>query len=517
MAKNNAQEVQKVNNAHEMQKEQDNYDIEKTIEELTDIKAHIEKLPQEVREKTESPLFSTWEGVVTLLDFIKEHKETMQEIGQIVKDAETNTRPIQKDAEELPTHLLVIAFDEAKKKPENKDLKISEIFYGKYGNNKLPLNKRYREIVAAALLAQEQMADKGDYFPPQSITDLAQSGYRRYYQNSTINALMRATQKDFEKNKKNKQGLLVTDDSAFLTENIEDFILDAKTFMVFDVCLQKLADNLNHRTTDAEQINRGREISITVKEYAERRKIDIKEARKQLREGAFSIYLLSARIPTENGGFKYVRIVDALTDPGTDGEPQFIKNGVLKMQFTFDMASFIAQTGSIAIFPDTLFRMNLKRNPYCYSLGRKLFINYRQNYGRANACRISVESLLKTIPNLVKITQVGDQKQYTQRIREPFERDMLALCNTYGIIKNWHYCNKNGEPLTDAQQTNQSFWEWHSWLIEYELLDDYPQEMHESIAHKKKESHKRATKRKEKAQIMAAAEQIKKNGKGAHT
>ena len=60
-----------------------------------------------------------------------------------------------------------------------------------------------------------------------------------------------------------------------------------------------------------------------------------------------------------------------------------------------------------------------------------------------------------------------------RRIIDPFEKDMYALVEKYGILKTWRYCNKKGAPLSDEQWKTLSYHEWSELYIEFEIAD-YP-------------------------------------------
>ena len=60
-----------------------------------------------------------------------------------------------------------------------------------------------------------------------------------------------------------------------------------------------------------------------------------------------------------------------------------------------------------------------------------------------------------------------------KQIIQPFERDLIALTDIYKILKDWHYCNALGEPLTDEQVFKYNYFTWIEWYIEFEF-NDYP-------------------------------------------
>ena len=235
---------------------------------------------------------------------------------------------------------------------------------------------------------------------------------------------------------------------------------------------------------------------------------DKKEARKQLNEAMQTLYNLSLswdelRYYVPEGKKKRVkenvhwqaRIIDYM---GQDLEQAPVRRGRVYAKFTMDIARYLSQA-YIMPYPDKLMTINSKQNPHSYYIGRKLAEHHNMNIGKANACRISVKALLDALPDLPSYDSImnSNSRSVTQKIIQPFERDLIALKDTYNVLKSWKYCNHNGEPLTEEQVESYSYSTWEQWLIEFELAD-YPDqserlakiEERKRIASKKKSQNK---------------------------
>lgn len=158
-------------------------------------------------------------------------------------------------------------------------------------------------------------------------------------------------------------------------------------------------------------------------------------------------------------------------------------DGRIVLSLSMKMARYFA-TAYIMPYPYNLLTINSNNNPHSYFIGRKLALHHNMNIGKPNSNRISVRSLIATIPDLPKYDEVmSESRQITKRIIQPFERDLIALQDKYGILKSWRYCNSGGEPITDAQAEKYDYDTWIEWLVEFEL-DDYPDQS-ERIIQKK--------------------------------
>ena len=186
-------------------------------------------------------------------------------------------------------------------------------------------------------------------------------------------------------------------------------------------------------------------VSIELDEYMKKRGLkDKKEARKQVKADLEALYNASISFK-EMRGRKELNFLDMrlISEKG-------IKNGVIT--FTFGNGFFNLLKGyPIMYYPPALLKINDKRNPYSYALGRK--IAEQKNMNALNAGEgdvISVKTLLAVCDGLPTYDEVMEtDRAVARRIIEPFERDLNALADSF----TWEYCHSKGAPLTEEELT----------------------------------------------------------------
>ena len=274
--------------------------------------------------------------------------------------------------------------------------------------------------------------------------------------------------------------------SNFDTLNITD-----SARKLFDILAIRLTKQVPYLAT-AEQILKGRRVSLTLDEYMSLCALtDRKEARKKLinsLETLSNIWLewdeKSKIIDPQTGKRKYrkthwkARLLDKR------GIEESITDGGITVYFTVDIAQYLSQAYIMQI---NLQALAIDTNTYrhAYPLAIKLYAHYYQNAGKYKHIRISVESLIKACPEMPRPEEVKS-RHYRQQIIDPFEKNMDVLQEA-GIIKEWHYCNSGGEPLTDEQLRAYDFNDWLKWLVEYTLPEDCPEPQ-------KRKTHRQKTK-----------------------
>jgi len=184
---------------------------------------------------------------------------------------------------------------------------------------------------------------------------------------------------------------------------------------------------------------KGSAVELPLTAYMEKRGLrDRKETRKQVEEDLETLYNASISLTESRSGkeqnFLDMRICDA----------KGIKNGIIN--FSFGSTFFSLLKGyAVMHYPAPLYRINGKRNPYSYALGRKITEHKNMNAGKRNEDIIAVKTLLKVCEGLPSKKEVADtDRAFTRRIIDPFERDLNALED----ILTWEYCHRNGTPLT---------------------------------------------------------------------
>lgn len=140
--------------------------------------------------------------------------------------------------------------------------------------------------------------------------------------------------------------------------------------------------------------------------------------------------------------------------------------------FTFGNTFFNILKGyPVMPYPMQLQTFNHKKNPNSYYLLRKATEHKNMNIGKANENTISVETLLASAPYIPTYDQVlHGNKNVTDRIIEPFERDLNACSSTF----DWYYCHRQGQPLTDEELKKFNYETFRKLLVTF-VWKDYPQ------------------------------------------
>jgi hypothetical protein len=89
-------------------------------------------------------------------------------------------------------------------------------------------------------------------------------------------------------------------------------------------------------------------------------------------------------------------------------------------------------------FPCEGLKINPNKNPYSYSLLRKILEQKRMNIGKSNEDKLSIQTLIDACANYPKYEDVmSSNRGVGKRIIEPFVRDMEALEKVF----SWEYIN----------------------------------------------------------------------------
>lgn len=238
-----------------------------------------------------------------------------------------------------------------------------------------------------------------------------------------------------------------------------------------------------------EELDKYSNITITLDDYMGLTGVkDKKEARAVIKDACDRLYHVSYIVETEGKTYKG-RLFSAQVVSSYGGK--------FEMKFTPDYLRYCA-TIRPADFHRGLYRIRGKYNPYSWGLGHKLWSYYIINRGKARANRLSVKSLTEAVPDLPTYEEViSEGKHISQRIIEPFERDMDEL-KRVGFLLSWEYCNGRGTPLTNEQLENMDYSVWIKLYISFTL--NLPSQDSYIENHKKKlAAAKRKTTRKKKA------------------
>lgn len=201
-------------------------------------------------------------------------------------------------------------------------------------------------------------------------------------------------------------------------------------------------------------------VVIPLQEYMDRRGLkDRKEAKNQVKADLEILRQASITGEEKQGkhtnAYSFVNIADS-------GEIK--RNG--DIVFTFGHTFYNMLLGyPVMPYPAQLQTLSSRKNPNSYYLLRRISEHKNMNIGKANEDIISVKTLLSATPYLPTYEEVmAGNKHITERIIEPFERDLDALADTL----SWHYCHSNGAELTEEELTSMNYDSFSKLLIKTE-------------------------------------------------
>lgn len=229
-------------------------------------------------------------------------------------------------------------------------------------------------------------------------------------------------------------------------------------------------------------------VSLPLEEYMNKRGLkDRKEARKQADADLETLFnaKISFKEKKKKGGeqdYHDIRIIDG----------KGIRNGIINVTFGTTFSNILSGY-PLMPYPTQLYRLG-KKNPNSYYFLRKLSEHKNMNIEKPNEDIIAVKTLLASSPNLPTYKEVMETgRQITQRIIEPFERDMNALEDTL----TWEYCHSNGEPLTGEELSKELTYEdFEKLLIKITWREDYPENEERRKEIRAKRAKKKASKKK---------------------
>ena len=226
-------------------------------------------------------------------------------------------------------------------------------------------------------------------------------------------------------------------------------------------------------------------VILTVAEYMKQRGLrDRKEAKKQLTADLAILtgYALTWDETRGKETLPYAGV--AVTDHWVWADKQ--KTAVA---FTFGYTFFQILKGyPVMPYPALLQRINAKRNPHSYYMGRKIAEHKNMNYGKKNEDLIAVKTLLESSPYFPSYDEViRTDRHLDQRIISPFERDLNALDD----ILTWEYCHSMGKPLTDEELQTMSYRDFEELLVKI-TWRNYPEQIQEAKLERRAEAIEKA-------------------------
>ena len=315
--------------------------------------------------------------------------------------------------------------------------------------------------------------------------------YGNLLQGKPTNALATSSSKTFKSNLLG-DAEIISDEVQILIQEFSKVKLNVQTLKVLDACILKLTQNFPHGEdiTDSALINH-KKITISSEEYMKMTGLkDSQKAYAQLKDAMETLYRISFKWDQEGyAGRKRkklhyeMHLAEALKSEEISRnrqthplqKPEYIfEKGTVTLSFSLEMARFFA-TAYVMAYPYGLLTVNSHKNPHSFFIGRKLALHHNMNIAKKNSNRISVKTLITALPNLPKYEDImkNGNRTITQQIIQPFERDLIALKEVYGILKDWHYCNSSGEAITDDQVEKYNYATWIECLVEFDFAD-YP-------------------------------------------
>ena len=310
--------------------------------------------------------------------------------------------------------------------------------------------------------------------------------YCKFLQNKGMNALAQVSNKSFTVDPITGVATAEQGGVCIMAEDLNTLNLSPQTLKLLDYLIARLTQNFPHGVDiPANQIDARRMLTVSVREFMEICGLsDYTNAKKQFIDSIESLSQLKLRwlegfTYTPEGKRKPVREVipwnTSVFDSSQDAAAT-LKRGRAYLKLSYDLAKYYTQS---QVIPHALeaYKIDNREDPHAYRLYRKMENHHAQNILKPNANRISVKVLLEAAPDIPTYEEVrAGTNQVKRLIIDRFEDSLNSLKRESGLIKDWWYCNAKGEPLTDAQVDNYSYSEWITWLVEFRMPDDYPED-----------------------------------------
>lgn len=250
-----------------------------------------------------------------------------------------------------------------------------------------------------------------------------------------------------------------TIDKATITFNGSADVLPPAAMQVLDILTIKATEQLHEVNNDhdfLDLIARASVVHTTVKEVARMlgvsnldyvRKLIIStiKAIDRIRVDFYDKLDMNGRHTAEPVHW-ITSIIQAYTP-----EQKIITHGNVNVVFALMYAKYLYGC-SPAKYPLWLLRVDMKHDPLCYPIGRKLFELVRIQGN--DHITISFDKLVHICRGIVQYDEMDkkDKAQGYQRILvQPVETALEAIRTKYHGIISWKYTGKNGRELTDAE------------------------------------------------------------------
>ena len=235
--------------------------------------------------------------------------------------------------------------------------------------------------------------------------------------------------------------LLATENFALLHINPDNRVISLNDKKVMYFARQKLAQQNPHQDSkDATPLNR--EVTITAKEFKELCGLQDAKRAKQILKQACTF--LRGFIWVKKGMNESFSSVTPYPEATYIEDPTGAK---VTIEFSTTYAKSLCSE-QVYFLPKLFYTINTKTNPYSIPL---LDYIYSIAYGLNNFSKatLSVQTTLENTGFDIKTAKKNGK--LNQLLKTPFERDMDALSD----VLTWHYLDKDGKKLTDAELQRQ--------------------------------------------------------------
>lgn len=211
-------------------------------------------------------------------------------------------------------------------------------------------------------------------------------------------------------------------------------------------------------------------ISFHVREYMDTRGLkDYRSARNQIEREMKNLNKITLSF-TDKGKGKDVEAKNFMKI-GIGGNEYAINRGQVYFRLTDTFHDIVTKRFYLMPFPLRIFKLNMKYDAGQYYLLTRIAEHKNMNRNKPNENRISVQTLIDACPIYPRYEEIKEQGRISQRIIEPFEKDM----DNIEEIK-WHYVKAKGERLTDKEkdEATSNYHQWADLIVEIEWAS-YPE------------------------------------------
>lgn len=195
--------------------------------------------------------------------------------------------------------------------------------------------------------------------------------------------------------------------------------------------------------------NNGRPVTvfIPISEYAKLTKKSNKtRAKADLKETLESLEELKFKDPKLDG---FLRLIESYyyVPKKIYGEAGY------EVTFTQLYIALLAKNGYNADLPKALMGVDVRYYGLAYMLGKELYSHSNRNLNEANETLLKISTVLDFakgyLPSEEDVRASGSR--YTELIVAPLEKN-LEILKEEGVLKDWNYCHKGGDPLTAEEE-----------------------------------------------------------------